>query len=410
MFYGWGTIHDLHHKEDSSFTNPESARRLRALLNDVVTPLGPVLRRLKREKPSVAVLESLTTCMMGGAATLGWKAPAVTCAQRARLDPRVVYEETLERDGFDGIKVLYVPQCQFLTQSMATRIQDFQKSGGILMADGECASALKPDIVVPVMSFAPPPETDHTEDVDARESERSAASKTHKGTRLAKKIMQGAASEMREKLAKKGYRPSSDSSSPEIVVYNRQWRGTKYLFAINDNRTFGDYVGPWGLVMEKGLPFDGWVSTVDAEGKVGAVYELSRGEAVPFAREGGKVKVPVKFATNDGRMFVFLPSKIASVEVATPESVTRGGVCDVAFTVNGVDGKPVPALLPVEIRLYDGAGCEIDGGGWFCAEDGVAKVSFQTNLNDPPGDYRLVCKDRASGLSVERTVLNVKRQ
>jgi hypothetical protein len=27
-----------------------------------------------------------------------------------------------------------------------------------------------------------------------------------------------------------------------------------------------------------------------------------------------------------------------------------------------------------------------------------------TNIDDPAGDYRLVCRDRASGLSVERKI------
>ena len=404
MYHGWNTIHDSHTRKGYCYTNPESAERMREMLNGVVTPLGPVLRRLKREKPDFAVLESLTTFTMGGPATRGWKSPAVTCAQRARLDPRVVYEETLERDGFDGIKVLYAPQCQFLTESMVARIKAFQAAGGILMADSECVSALKPDIEVKVMSFDPPPETDHTEDVDAREQERDAATKTHQGTQLAKKAMQDAAEEMRVKLAAKGYRPTSDSSSSEIVVFNRQWRDTKYLFAINDHRTFGDYFGPWGLVMEKGLPYRGWVSLDDPENRIGAVYELSRGEEYSFTREGGKVKVPVSFTTNDGRMFAFLPAKIATVEVKAPEAVLRGGMCDVVFTVRGEDGAPSPALLPVEIRIYDALGKEIDGGGWFCAEGGVAKVSFQTNLDDPVGSYRIVCRDRASGLSAEKAV------
>ena len=404
MYHGWNTIHDSHSRKWYCYTNPESAERMRELLNGVVAPLGPVLRRLKREKPPVAVLESLTTCAMGGPVTRGWKAPAVTCAQRARLDPRVVYEETIERDGFDGIRVLYAPQCPFLPASMVAKIRDFQASGGILMADAECVSALKPDVEVPIMRFEPPPETDHAEDVDARERERDAASKTRQGTRRAKAVMQEAAAEMRRKLAQRGYRPASDSSSPEIVVYNRQWRDAKYLFAVNDRRDFGDYFGPWGLVMEKGLPMEGWVSLDDPGGNVGAVYELSRGGECAFAREGDAVKVPVSFETNDGRMFVFLPSKIAAVEAEAPHVVARGDVFDVTFTAAGADGAPVPALLPVEIRLFDAEGREIDGGGWFCAEGGVANVPFQTNLDDPAGAYRLVCRDRASGFAAERRV------
>ena len=49
-------------------------------------------------------------------------------------------------------------------------------------------------------------------------------------------------------------------------------------------------------------------------------------------------------------------------------------------------------------------GREIDGGGWFCAEDGVAYATFTTNIDDPAGAYRIVCRDRASGFAAEKTI------
>ena len=404
MFHGWATIHDLHGDSYYGMTNPESADRMRHLLKDVVAPLGPTLRRLGRDVPQVAVFESLATCAMGGPASWGWKAPSITFMQRARLDPRVVYEQTIERDGFKGVKVLYAPQCRFMTKSMIERFKAFQAAGGVLVGDTEMLSALKPDLVVPVMSFDAPPESDYTEDVDAMERAKAANLKTRRATVRAKAFMHDAAEKIRVALAAKGYLPAADSSSAEIVVYNRRWKDTPYLFAVNDKRTFGDYVGQWGRVMEKGVPTKGWISINDPEGKIGAVYELSKGEKKPFSRDGGKVKVPVSFDTNDGRMFVFLQSPIASVKVDALSSVARGGTVDVTMTVLDGRGNAVPALLPVEMRLYDASGREIDGGGYACAEGGVAKVSFATNVDDASGAYRLVCKDRASGIVSEKAI------
>jgi hypothetical protein len=76
----------------------------------------------------------------------------------------------------------------------------------------------------------------------------------------------------------------------------------------------------------------------------------------------------------------------------------------VTFSALDEDGRPVEALLPAEIRLYDAAGREIDGAGWVCLQGGTCMVDFLTNLNDAQGDYRLVCRDRASGLAVERRI------
>lgn len=402
MYHGWGTIYETGTAKRYVFTNPESTERIKHLLNDVVAPLGPMLKRLGRRPPPVAILESFTTCALGGPASWGWKAPAITFLQRARLDPRVVFEDTILRDGLADVKVLYAPQCIFLTPDVIAKIKEFQANGGILVGDNQLLKALKADVKVSLVSFSPPPESDHTAEVDAMEAAREGDERTRKGTLRAKAKMIAQAKEIRRLLDSR-FSPDGDSSSPEIVVYNRSWNGVRYLFAINDHRTFGDYVGPWGLTMEKGLPYEGEVSVVD-DGSVKAVYELSRGGEVSFARADGRIKVPVSYSTNDGRIFAFLKDRIESVAVDAPDAVHAGRPIRVTFRALGQNGKPAEALLPGEIRLYDASGRELDGAGWVCLQGGVCTVDILTNIDDAPGDYRLVCRDRASGLSVERTV------
>ena len=402
MYHGWGTIYETGSATRYVYTNPETTVRIKHLLNDVVAPLGPTLKRLGRRPPPVAVLESFTTCVLGGPASWGWKVPAVTFLQRARLDPRVVYEETILRDGLDDVKVLYAPECIFLTPAVVAKIKEFQAKGGILMADNRLLRALKADIEVPLVSFSPPPASDHTWAVDAMEAAREGDARTRKGTLRAKAKMLAQVKEVRNALKSKYVNPV-DSSSPEIVVYGRNWNGVDYLFAINDHRTFGDYVGPWGLTMEKGLPQEGDVTIAD-DGSVKAVYELSRGGEMSFSRVDGRIKVPVKYSTNDGRIFAFLKDRIASVKVDAPRAVHPGKPVRVTFTAVGESGRPVEALLPAEIRLYDASGRELDGAGWVCLQGGSCTVDILTNIDDAAGSYRLVCRERASGLSVERKI------
>lgn len=403
MFHGWGTVYDTGDMLRYSFTNPESSDRLRALLQDLVRPLGPTLKRLGREPSPVAVLESFTTAVFGGPASWGWKAPSITLLQRARLDPRVVYEQTILRDGLAGVKVLYAPQCHFLPKTVVERIRDFQRQGGVLLADSQCLKALKPDIVVPLVSFDPPPASDHTAEVDAMEAAREGDAKTRAGTLRAKAKMSADAEKVRKALFPH-YRPDADSSSSELVVYSRRWKKTAYLVAVNDKRTFGDYIGPWGLVMERGQPFAGEVSRRIGQDGVGAVYELSRGGEIPFRIDGDIVRVPLEFKTNDGRLLVFLPSRIAGLDVRVPDSVTPGERLSVKLTVRDALGHAVPALLPVEIRVFDADGRELDGAGFACAEGGVCEMTVLTNLDDARGSYRVFCTDRASGLQMTKTV------
>ena len=406
MYHGWGCIYETGATNGYTYTNTETTERIRHLLKDVVAPLGPSLLKIGREKSPVAVLESGTTAMLGGPASWGWSAPAITFLQRARLDPRVIYEEAVLKGALDdgSVKVLYAPQLQFTTARVAEKIRAFQAKGGILVGDEQMLKVLKPDVVAPLVSFSAPPASDHTDDVEAMENSKGTDVKTRLATVNAKRTMQRQAESLRGELEKRGFVPGSDSSSSELVVYNRNWRGTPYLFVVNDNRKFGDYVGQWGRTMEKGLPFAGNVTLAGSANRTGAVYELSRGEKLAFEKNGDSVSVPLSFDTNDGRMLVFLPEEIAAVKAEAPVEVAAGGVIEVALSVLGKSGGPVPAVMPVEIRLYDARGTEIDGAGFVAAEGGVCRLRIRTNLNDPEGDYRLICRDRASGLQAVRRI------
>ena len=47
MFHGWGCIYDTGAK-GYSYTNPETERRFKKIAKELVTPLGPTLKRLGR--------------------------------------------------------------------------------------------------------------------------------------------------------------------------------------------------------------------------------------------------------------------------------------------------------------------------------------------------------------------------
>ena len=314
-FHGWQCVDPEAKANGIGYvcTNPETRDVLTNMLRSVVAPLGPVLKRLGRDEPEVAVFESATTAMLGGPCTLGWNAPAVTFLQRARLDPQVIYEDTIRRDGFGGLRVVYLPQCRYLTRSMVERFREFQRDGGILIADRELTSALKADIIVPVMSFKPP-KSDHSKEVNEQVAEIArtyGAGAIHSRTMKAKTDMLAATEKLRGELAVRGYVPRVDSDSGDVIVFNRRAGEARYVFAINDRRTFGDYVGPWGRMMEKGLPNHGRIRVADPEGRIKSVHELSHDVRVPFERKGEGIEFEVDFSTNDGRLFVCLPSSDA---------------------------------------------------------------------------------------------------
>lgn len=367
---------------------------------NVIRPLGPALRKIGRARPKVAVLQSFTTCIMGGEHMWGWSEPAVAMMQRARLDPQVIYEEAILRGDLKDVSVLYAPSCTYLTPSVVKKIREFQSAGGVLVADKRLVSALSADITIPVVNAPKVPKIDLPKDIDAAFGKPLVNTEAQAKTVKDKRQLLGLCKLVRRELAGK-FQPKLDSSDPEIVTYARRWRDTDYAFVVNDKRTFGDYIGQWGLAQEKGLPNEGKVLLADADSRVKHVYELSRGGEVAFTRKDGKVVLPVRFETSDGRLFAFLSQKIAKVEVSSTE-IRPGEEFEVTVRVLDEKGKPVHAALPAELHVYDAAGAELDGAGFIATEDGVAKVKMLANLDDAKGAYRIVAKDRASGFSAEK--------
>jgi hypothetical protein len=76
------------------------------------------------------------------------------------------------------------------------------------------------------------------------------------------------------------YKRSVDLLNPDVVTRRRVSGTTDYVFAVNDHRAYGTYVGTYGMVMEDGLPSDTVIQAKD-----GHVYELPTGREIP--REKG---------------------------------------------------------------------------------------------------------------------------
>ena len=108
------------------------------------------------------------------------------------------------------------------------------------------------------------------------------------------------------------------------------------------------------------------------------------------------------------------PVDVAKFELATPRSRAQlSGDTKVWDFTAGIpaggkvmkhavcDARGLRATAPTN---RDAAGRELDGAGWVCLQGGSCTVDIVTNIDDPAGDYRLVCCDRASGFSVERKI------
>jgi hypothetical protein len=295
--------------------------------------------------------------------------------QWAQIQPRIVYDETVLRDGLDDFRVLVMPHCDVLTEGVAARIAAFQERGGIVVADETLCSAITADIVVP--SFKRTGKADED-----------------------KAALQAKAARLREELDPR-YRRHADSSNPDVVVRLRQYGTADYLFAVNDKRKFGEYVGHHGRVMERGLPANARLSVRRASGHV---YDLVAHKAVPVTQAGDSVEFGASFGPGDGGLFLITDQAIADVVVKAPARAALSTSLPLGISIVDEAGKPVAAVVPLSVQVLDPAGQPSEFSGFYAAKDGRLTITADLASNDPAGEWTIRVKELASGIAREAKI------
>ena len=163
--------------------------------------------------------------------------------------------------------------------------------------------------------------------------------------------MLDAAAELRREVSRHCELPAT-CDNRDIVLHVRQAGSADLVFAVNDARKYGDYVGQWRKCQEEGVPATG-VLTVNR--RAGAVYDLVRHRSVPFGSEGRKTTIPLEYETCDGRALLVVdrPLKPLRVRCADGDAVR-------------VETPDADVLIP--IRVYPGNGRPrsgvLKGGKW----------------------------------------------
>ncbi len=376
MFHGYcSLLVDEPRKGDTGYqcTNLESAGVLKEILHSVVKPMGPVLKRLPEPPAQIGVLESLAPVLFSGRGSWGWSRGWIfnlnLMLQHANLQPKILYDEEIQRDGFGSLKVLFMPHCDVLAEPIYKAVTEFQLKGGIIVADSALIPGITPDIVIDVV-----------EDV----ADPVAFNET---------ICKGAL-ELREKL--RGFvMPMVETTTPELTTHYRQDGPAIYLFAINGKRTFGDYFGPWKHVCEKGMPLQ---AGLDIRCKAGAVYDLVSHTPVSFTSYKEHTHLDLEYETTGGKLFLFLPSPIAKVMLVTPANAELGQPFVFSARVYDANGKRMECLLPLEITVESPDG-KIDDCCYGTLLNSQYSQTVIPPLNASAGAWRVTVKELASGKS-----------
>jgi hypothetical protein len=376
MYHGWSALVPTDGTHAYKHTQPDTQTEFRRLHREVLEPLGPTLLQVSEHTSDVAYLDSFTSQMFARRGSYGYSHDeAYLTLLHAQLQPQVVFEETILRRGLEGYRVLVLIDCDVLPASVAGRISEFQKRGGLIIGDPNLAPAVKPDVTIPRFT-------------------RTKQAAADKATILANAARLRAALDAR-------YRRPAECTNPEIVTRIRSVGAAHYVFVVNDRREAGTYVGQHGLVQEIGLPGEGEVRLRRSKGHV---YDLCTGRAVPAVRRDDTLTWPVQLAPCDGRVFLVTDRPIAGLAVQVPEEIVRGKACACQVHVTDPAGRPIDAVIPVRIDVLDPHGRPAEITGYYGARGGKLDPVFDIATNDAPGTWTIRATELATGQSASRYV------
>ncbi len=374
MYHGWGSLVESDSPGAYRFTNPSTAGELQRLVKEVVEPLGPTLLQVSDAPSDVAFLESFTSQMFARRGTYGWNhrwgGDLYHVLMWAQLQPRVLYEESLLNDGgLEGVKLLVMGDCDVLTESVVARVKEFQAAGGIVIGDEELCPAIRPDVVVP--------RYDRTKDAAADKAE-----------------LQERTARLRADLAEH-YDWALSSDNPDVVTRRRTAGGSDYVFAVNDYREAGTYVGNYGMVMEDGLPSKAKLS-LRRDG--GYVYDLTGQRELTVNVPGdGNLELPLELGPGEGRILLVTDRPVERLAIDAPEVVSPGESVMVGMEVTDAQGERVDAVIPLEVSIADSEGVPAEGSGFYGAAGGKLDLRLDVASNDRPGVWEIRVKEGATG-------------
>jgi hypothetical protein len=385
---GWPALRSADNTSFVRATHPQLYNAFSAVADQVIRPLGPMLSRRQPLRSSVALLESFTSQMMAGRGLYRGGSPRTLevwrALQRAHIQTDIVYEDVLATDGLEGRDFLVMTDCDVLPESLVGKLKQWQMAGGKIVADENLCPALKADALIsdqPVPS-APASEPGRFADATASPPESSA-----KPLPLSENL--------RRLFRVLGFQPKLTCDNSDVILHSSRSGEATVLFVINDRREAGTYVGQHGLVRENGLPAS---TTLNLGPESVNVYDLTRGSFVLPKRNDDGLMMSLNLGPSEGRVLLFSSSPLLEMNLELPETATCGNVAEARITLSTNGGRPMPAAIPVAVRIRDADGASAEWDGYHVVENGGLTLRLELARNETPGTWEVHVRELASGM------------
>jgi hypothetical protein len=193
-----------------------------------------------------------------------------------------------------------------------------------------------------------------------------------------------------------------DCDSPTVLFNLCEKDGVRYLFVINDKRTYGDRVGQYKAMMEKSVPQQVEVTYTGGQTGPLVAYDLLDRKALEITQKDGAAKFSVDLTELGGKIIALYPTALKKVALQLPGTVHLAETANVKIGIEDDKGAPVPGLQPLRVDVLDPDGNVQEDSDYVCATHGAAELAFTPAWNAKPGTWKVRVQDLTAGLTAEQ--------
>ena len=373
--------------------NPKTYEMMTWMSENVYKPYGPFILEMERIPRKAAILCSAASMLFPEINRGFWpnKAmyPFYSLLMMAHMPTDVIFDETITRYGLDQYDILFLHQCETLPRSVYDSVLAFKKRGGIVLGD----MLLRADIPL-----------DYRYKINLDHRNRQLADLILKGEGVTadedREIMSQYAAELRGVLDGKVER-YVDSESPEVVFNVLRHGPVRYIFMVNDRRTYGDRFGQWKTFHARGVP-----QTVTATVNPGVdnpvFYDIREHRRIPVEKSDGRFRFSSSLDACDGTIVAVYPFPLDNVSIECPSVMKRGEPGNIRVTILDSQGNSY-GTQPIHLRVTDPNGVDKDYTDYYATSEGRFSVDIIPACNDMTGVWKISARDLTSDLEAHRS-------
>ncbi len=381
---------DSFHRDNKTF------EAMTWMSENIYKPYGPFILKMKRTQHKAAMLVSAASFLYSevdrGEFPNKSIFPFYSLLMMAHIPTEIIYDETITKYGLEQYDILFLHQTETLTRSVYEKIKAFEKRGGIVVAD----NYLRADLHV-----------DYKIDFNLNHRKKQLADLILQGKGVTadedKILMTKYSNALRDNLDSKVKKYINSKSSE--VIFNVLKNGpVKYIFMVNDKRTYDDRFGKWKTMHTKGVK-QVVESSLNYEGKEPPIlYDVRTHSIIPTKKEDGVYKFIRKLNAADGTIIAVYPYAISKINIDLPANIKRGKKATINISVIDSKGNTY-GTQPLYIKVTALGDFNTVYTNYYATNKGKFSLNISPALNDLKGTWKIEISDLTSGIRTSKNFI-----